>query len=282
MSRQDVVVVGAGLAGLSAARDLEAGGAQVTVLEARARVGGRVEQVELADGRRVQLGGEVVGNAHTSYLGLVEELGLTLTASYVAEPGEITRQVAGPVDSSVDVGEWPSWCTLGRPRVVRRGGGRAREGAGLDRPRGPLVLPGPRSAGPAQRRRLAPGRRRLARRAAALGARPPEPRRRFDRAAEPVRLRPQDRRGRHHRQLRRRAVGEPPGRRGVRHRGADHGGGPPRRTPVHAGAQHRGRHAGERGHDPRRRGPARRRRGARRAVRSRAGTSTSRASARPG
>ena len=107
MTRPDVVVVGAGLAGLSAARDLEAGGAQVTVLEARPRVGGRVEQVELTDGRRVQLGGEVVGNAHTSYLELVAELGLTLTASYVAEPGEITRQIPG----SVDVGEWPSWCT---------------------------------------------------------------------------------------------------------------------------------------------------------------------------
>ncbi len=107
MSGADVVVVGAGLAGLAAARDLEAGGAQVTVLEARPRVGGRVEQVELADGRRVQLGGEVVGNAHTSYLDLVKELGLTLTASYVAEPGEITRQVP----DSVDVGEWPSWCT---------------------------------------------------------------------------------------------------------------------------------------------------------------------------
>ncbi len=107
MSRPDVVVVGAGLAGLAAARDLESGGARVTVLEARSRVGGRVEQVELEDGRRVQLGGEVVGDAHTSYLGLVEELGLTLTASYVAEPGEITRQVPG----SVDVGEWPSWCT---------------------------------------------------------------------------------------------------------------------------------------------------------------------------
>lgn len=107
MSRADVVVVGAGLAGLAAARDLEAGGAQVTVLEARDRVGGRVEQVELEDGRVVQLGGEVVGDAHTSYLALVEELGLTLTASYVAEPGEITRQTA----TSVDVGEWPSWCT---------------------------------------------------------------------------------------------------------------------------------------------------------------------------
>jgi monoamine oxidase len=105
MTRPDVVVVGAGLAGLSAARDLEAGGAQVTVLEARARVGGRVEQVELADGRRVQLGGEVVGNAHTSYLGLVEELGLTLTPSYVAEPGEITRQTP----ETVSIGDWPSW-----------------------------------------------------------------------------------------------------------------------------------------------------------------------------
>src|SRR4051812_44303254 len=105
MSVTDVVVVGAGLAGLSAARDLTAGGATVTVLEARPRVGGRVEQVELPDGRRVQLGGEVVGNAHTAYLGLVAELGLTLVPSYVAEPGEITRQVP----ESVDVGAWPSW-----------------------------------------------------------------------------------------------------------------------------------------------------------------------------
>src|SRR3954464_7125832 len=105
MSRQDIVVVGAGLAGLSAARDLSAGGASVTVLEARDRGGGRVEQAELPDGRRVQLGGEVVGNAHTSYLGLVAELGLTLVPSYVAEPGEITRQVP----ESVDVGTWPSW-----------------------------------------------------------------------------------------------------------------------------------------------------------------------------
>ena len=101
----DVVVVGAGLAGLSAARDLAAAGASVTVLEARDRVGGRVEQTELPDGRRVQLGGEVVGSSHTAYLGLVEELGLTLVPSYVAEPGEITRQVP----ESVDIGEPPAW-----------------------------------------------------------------------------------------------------------------------------------------------------------------------------
>ncbi|QIG41926.1 FAD-dependent oxidoreductase [Nocardioides anomalus] len=86
----DVLVLGAGLAGLCAARDLAAGGADVVVLEARSRVGGRVEQVRLEDGRLVQLGGEVVGNAHTAYQALVAELGLTLVPSYVAEPGELT------------------------------------------------------------------------------------------------------------------------------------------------------------------------------------------------
>ena len=251
MSRPDVVVVGAGLAGLCAARDLEAGGAAVTVLEARPRVGGRVEQVELADGRRVQLGGEVVGNAHTSYLGLVEELGLTLTASYVAEPGEITRQVAGPLGSSVDVGDWPSWCTP-EDRASYDDVEAALEKvlASID-PDDPWSCPDlsrlDRLSVGDWLREVGASRRR----AAALGAGPPEPRRRLDRAAEPVRLRPQDRRRRHQRQLRRGAVGEPPGRRGVRHGGADDGGRPPRRTPVHAGAPHPGRTERERGHDGR-------------------------------
>lgn len=86
----DVIVVGAGLAGLAAARDLHRAGCDVCVLEARDRPGGRVEQQEIADGRVVQLGGELVGDFHTSYLELAAELGLTLRPSYVADPGEIT------------------------------------------------------------------------------------------------------------------------------------------------------------------------------------------------
>jgi monoamine oxidase len=86
----DVLVLGAGLAGLSAARDLTAAGTDVTVLEARPRVGGRVEQVRFDDSRPVQLGGEVVGPVHTSYLGIVDELGLNLEPSYTAVPGPTT------------------------------------------------------------------------------------------------------------------------------------------------------------------------------------------------
>lgn len=98
----DVLVLGAGLAGLSAARDLVAGGADVTVLEARDRVGGRVEQVAVDAGRPVQLGGEVVGPVHTAYLQLVDELGLTLEPSYLALEGATTYDLREGVFRSDD------------------------------------------------------------------------------------------------------------------------------------------------------------------------------------
>lgn len=61
----DVIVVGAGLAGLAAARRLDAAGANVRVLEARDRVGGRTEGVLLADGTPLELGGQWIGHGHT-------------------------------------------------------------------------------------------------------------------------------------------------------------------------------------------------------------------------
>ncbi|MEV4920636.1 NAD(P)/FAD-dependent oxidoreductase [Streptomyces tirandamycinicus] len=112
----DVIVLGAGLAGLAAARDLAAGGADVLVLEARDRVGGRVEQTALPDGRLVQLGGEVVGRAHTAYRELAAELGLTLVPSYVAEPGRMAR--ATP--EGVCAGDPPHWFGPGDDARHRR------------------------------------------------------------------------------------------------------------------------------------------------------------------
>ena len=90
----DAIVVGAGLAGLSAARDLAASGTDVVVLEARDRPGGRVVQTTLADGRLVQLGGELTGPYQASYRELVAELGLTLEPSFVADSGEETYLLA--------------------------------------------------------------------------------------------------------------------------------------------------------------------------------------------
>jgi monoamine oxidase len=104
---RDVLVLGAGLAGLAAARELAAAGADVMVLEARDRPGGRVEQAVLDDGRVAQLGGEVVGSFHTAYLALAAELGLETERSYVAEPGAMSWDLAeGPGQ-----GEWPPFFT---------------------------------------------------------------------------------------------------------------------------------------------------------------------------
>jgi monoamine oxidase len=104
---RDVLVLGAGLAGLAAARDLAAAGADVELLEARTRPGGRVEQAVLDDGRTVQMGGEVIGAFHTAYLGLAAELGLETERSYVAEPGAMSWDLAGGPGR----GDWPPFFT---------------------------------------------------------------------------------------------------------------------------------------------------------------------------
>jgi monoamine oxidase len=85
--KTDVIVVGGGLGGLTCARDLARAGTDVVVVEARSRVGGRVEGMKFDDGRVLQMGGEIVGTVHHGYLELAAELGLTIVPSYTDEPG---------------------------------------------------------------------------------------------------------------------------------------------------------------------------------------------------
>jgi monoamine oxidase len=72
----DVVVVGAGFAGLAAARTLEAKGAVPVVLEARERVGGRVVNAEIGDGNVVEMGGQWIGPTQDRIAALAGELGV--------------------------------------------------------------------------------------------------------------------------------------------------------------------------------------------------------------
>src|SRR5690349_5948047 len=77
----DVVVVGAGFAGLAAARQLDSVGHDVLVLEGRDRVGGRSSTTTIA-GVPVDLGGTFVGPTQDAVLKLAAELGCETVPTY--------------------------------------------------------------------------------------------------------------------------------------------------------------------------------------------------------
>jgi monoamine oxidase len=78
----DVIVVGAGLAGLSAGRELKRAGKSVKVLEARDRVGGRTLNHVFEDGTIVELGGQWIGPTQDRAIAYAEELGVDLFPTY--------------------------------------------------------------------------------------------------------------------------------------------------------------------------------------------------------
>src|SRR6266498_2669244 len=99
-----VLVAGAGLAGLAAARDLTGFGARVTIVDARDRVGGRVWTIRdgFAEQQHAEAGGDMIDEAQGEIRQLADELGLTQT--------RILRNGFGYVRT--DGG--------GRPRIVQR------------------------------------------------------------------------------------------------------------------------------------------------------------------
>jgi monoamine oxidase len=79
-TRQKVVVVGGGLSGLTTALALRSTGWDVTVLEARDRVGGRVHTLHapFTDGLHVEAGGESIDDNHVQIQALARHYGLAL------------------------------------------------------------------------------------------------------------------------------------------------------------------------------------------------------------
>src|SRR3954469_1570264 len=78
----DVVVIGAGFAGLSAARALVKAGKRVVVLEARDRVGGRALNLPLAGGEVTERGATFAGPTQDRILALANELGVPTFPTY--------------------------------------------------------------------------------------------------------------------------------------------------------------------------------------------------------
>src|SRR5215203_5847232 len=80
----DVAVVGAGFAGIVAARELQKAGASVMVVEARDRVGGRVLNEPIGDGKIVEVGGQWVGPGQDRLYALARELGVETFRTHAA------------------------------------------------------------------------------------------------------------------------------------------------------------------------------------------------------
>jgi monoamine oxidase len=103
----DVVVIGAGFAGLTAARELVRDDRSVFLLEARNRVGGRVLNKPVGGGEESETGGTFAGPTQNHILGLAEELGVDTFPTfnegenvYFADGTRMTYSDSGPTGTA--------------------------------------------------------------------------------------------------------------------------------------------------------------------------------------
>jgi len=113
VSHHDVIVVGAGFSGLAAAIALVQAGRDVVLLEARERVGGRVESVRLADGARIDSGGQFLCRDMKELADLARAHGHDITMAY-AEGDEVFRPSI-PLDRGYEI--WAGVDAL-RERII--------------------------------------------------------------------------------------------------------------------------------------------------------------------
>jgi monoamine oxidase len=77
-SNQRVAIIGAGIAGLNAAYQLQKAGVKAKLYEASSRVGGRMLSTTIDNGLAIDIGAELINTDHADMLGLANELGIQL------------------------------------------------------------------------------------------------------------------------------------------------------------------------------------------------------------
>ncbi|MGE3885845.1 MAG: flavin monoamine oxidase family protein [Vicinamibacterales bacterium] len=122
------IVIGAGLAGLAAARQLREAGWEVTILEARARPGGRVFTLRapFSDGLYAEAGAARIQDSHEYTLQYVKQLNLTLEPFWPTEGHSIAcvggRRIRGPQGAPLDLAQVPLDFTGEERKMGLRGG----------------------------------------------------------------------------------------------------------------------------------------------------------------
>jgi len=100
-SRHDVVIVGAGFSGLAAAVELMQAGRDVVLLEARDRVGGRVESARLSDGTRIDTGGQFLCRDMVALAGLARGHGREIVMAHT--DGDVVFQPPIPLSRGYEI-----------------------------------------------------------------------------------------------------------------------------------------------------------------------------------
>ena len=106
LNKSDVIVIGAGLSGLNAALLLESGGLNVTVLEGRNRLGGRVESLRNIPGNP-EVGGTAFSPGYARLVDAANKYGVELIDITPTIPYFFDRQVVLQ-DQFISKEQWPT------------------------------------------------------------------------------------------------------------------------------------------------------------------------------